>query len=132
MVEKASLAIGVDTGLTHMAIAFDRPTVTLFGSNIPYTLTPTDRARVIVHWLDCSPCRSNPTCGGAFTCTELITVDQVMETALEVLANAGGGRGTFGTQDPGRASGAGEPGNGSQNPGSHPSTSGNASREPGG
>jgi len=55
MVERASLVIGVDTGLTHMAIAFDRPTVTLFGSNIPYTRPPTDRARVIVHWLDCSP-----------------------------------------------------------------------------
>ena len=89
MVEKASLVIGVDTGLTHMAIAFDRPTVTLFGSNIPYTLPPTDRAKVIVHWLDCSPCRGNPTCGGAFTCTELITVEQVLDTAREVLVNAG-------------------------------------------
>jgi heptosyltransferase-1 len=89
MVERASLVVGVDTGLTHMAIAFDRPTVTIFGSNIPYTLPPTDRARVVVHWLDCSPCRGNPTCDGAFTCTELITVEQIMATAREVLAHAG-------------------------------------------
>jgi heptosyltransferase-1 len=68
-----------------MAIAFRRPTVTLFGSNIPYTKTPDSRARVIVHWLECSPCRGNPTCGGAFTCTELITVEQVLATAREVL-----------------------------------------------
>jgi heptosyltransferase-1 len=88
MVERASLVIGVDTGLSHMAIAFDRPTVTIFGSNIPYTLPPTDRAQVIVNWLECSPCRGNPTCDGAFTCTELITVDQVVATALGVLANA--------------------------------------------
>ena len=55
MVERASLVVGVDTGLTHMAIAFDRPTVTIFGSNIPYTKPPTNRAKVIVHWLECSP-----------------------------------------------------------------------------
>jgi heptosyltransferase-1 len=88
MVERASLVVGVDTGLTHMAIAFERPTVTIFGANIPYTKTPTDREKVIVNWLECSPCRHNPTCNGAFTCTELIAVDQVMETAKEVLANA--------------------------------------------
>ncbi|MBT8398451.1 MAG: glycosyltransferase family 9 protein [Gemmatimonadetes bacterium] len=84
MVERAALVIGVDTGLSHMAIAFDRPTVTIFGSNIPYTNPPTDRAMVLVNWLECSPCRGNPTCNGAFTCTELISVDQVLETAKEV------------------------------------------------
>jgi heptosyltransferase-1 len=87
MVERASLVIGVDTGLSHMGIAFDRPTVTIFGSNIPYTKPPTDRAKVIVNWLECSPCKGNPTCNGAFTCTELISVDQVLETAEEVLEN---------------------------------------------
>ena len=87
MVERASLVIGVDTGLSHMGIAFDRPTVTIFGSNIPYTKTPTDRAKVIVNWLECSPCKGNPTCNGAFTCTELISVDQVVEAAREVLDN---------------------------------------------
>jgi heptosyltransferase-1 len=86
MVERASLVIGVDTGLTHMAIAFDRPTVTIFGSNIPYTKTPTPRSRVIVNWLECSPCKGNPTCNGAFTCTEMISVQQVLDTARDVLA----------------------------------------------
>jgi len=86
MVEMASLVIGVDTGLTHMAIAFDRPTVTIFGSNIPYTKTPSNRAKVVVNWLECSPCKGNPTCNGAFTCTELISVDQILEAARGVLA----------------------------------------------
>lgn len=85
MVEGATLVIGVDTGLSHMAIAFDRPTVTIFGSNIPYTKTPSPRARVIVNWLECSPCKGNPTCNGAFTCTEMIAVEHVVETAREVL-----------------------------------------------
>lgn len=88
VVERASLVVGVDTGLTHMGIAFNRPTVTVFGSNIPYTKPPTDRARVVVKWLECSPCKGNPTCNGAFTCTELISVEEVLETAREVLAVA--------------------------------------------
>jgi heptosyltransferase-1 len=87
MIEGAALVGGVDTGLTHMGIAFDRPTVTIFGSNIPYTEPPTDRSRVVVHWLECSPCKGNPTCNGDFTCLKLITVDQVLDTARTVLAN---------------------------------------------
>ena len=86
MIERAALVIGVDTGLSHMGIAFDRPTVTIFGSNIPYTEPPTDRAVVVVHWLECSPFKGNPTCNGDFTCLKLVTVDQVLATARQVLA----------------------------------------------
>jgi heptosyltransferase I len=86
MIDRASLVIGVDTGLSHIGIALDRPTVTIFGSNIPYTEPPTDRARVLVHWLECSPCKGNPTCNGDFTCLKLVTVDEVLSAAREVLA----------------------------------------------
>jgi len=87
-IQEARLVVGVDTGLSHMGIAFDRPTVTIFGSNIPYTEPPTDRAKVLVHWLECSPCKGNPTCNGEFTCLRLISVDAVLEAAREVMANA--------------------------------------------
>lgn len=87
MIQRASLVIGVDTGLSHTAIAFDRPTVTIFGSNIPYTDPPTDRAKVVVHWLACSPCKGNPTCNGDYTCLKRVTVDEVLGAAREVLAN---------------------------------------------
>ena len=86
-IERAALVVGVDTGLSHMGIAFDRPTVTIFGSNIPYTEPPTDRTKVLVHWLECSPCKGNPTCDGAYTCMKLITVDHVLDAAREVMAN---------------------------------------------
>jgi heptosyltransferase I len=86
LVERASLVIGVDTGLSHMGIAFQRPTVTIFGSTIPYTETLSHRAKVLVHRLECSPCRTRPTCNGDFTCMKLVTVDQVMAAAREVLA----------------------------------------------
>ncbi len=87
MIRRAGLVVGVDTGLSHMAIAFDRPTVTIFGSNIPYTDPPTDRAEVVVHWLACSPCKGNPTCNGDYTCLKLVTVEEVLAAAREVLAN---------------------------------------------
>jgi heptosyltransferase I len=86
MIERASLVIGVDTGLSHMGIAFHRPTIAIFGSTIPYSEPPTDRARVLVHRLHCSPCGGNPTCNGDFTCLKLVTVDEVMVAAREVLA----------------------------------------------
>jgi heptosyltransferase-1 len=86
VIERAALVLGVDTGLTHMGFAFDRPTVTIFGSNIPYTETPTDRGRVLVHWLECSPCKGNPTCNGDYTCLKLIQPPGVVEAAREVVA----------------------------------------------
>ncbi len=85
VIERASLVVGVDTGLTHVAVALRRPTVTLFGSNIPYTDPLVPQARVLVHWLPCSPCKGNPTCGGEFTCMRRITVDEVVLAAREVL-----------------------------------------------
>lgn len=91
-IERASLVVGVDTGLSHMGIAFDRPTVTIFGSNIPYTDPPTDRAKVLVHWLECSPCKGSPTCNGEFTCLRLISVDDVLAAAREVMAAGDGVR----------------------------------------
>jgi heptosyltransferase-1 len=86
-IERAALVIGVDTGLSHMGLAFDRPTVTIFGSNIPYTEPPTDRGKVLVHWLECSPCKGNPTCNGDYTCLKLISVEDVLAAARDVMAN---------------------------------------------
>lgn len=81
IIHRSALVIGVDTGLTHMGIGFDRPTVALFGSTCPYLTTGSARTRVIYHALECSPCRRRPTCGGAFTCMRGITPDEVLMNA---------------------------------------------------
>ena len=47
LIQGADAVIGVDTGLTHMGIAADVPTVALFGSTCPYTQTGRDYVRVI-------------------------------------------------------------------------------------
>ncbi|MCP5426859.1 MAG: glycosyltransferase family 9 protein [Chromatiaceae bacterium] len=89
IISEARLLVGVDTGLTHMGIAFSRPTVALFGSTCPYLDTTRDHAVVLYHKLPCSPCRRNPTCNGRFDCMAAITVDEVMNTALEVTQKTG-------------------------------------------
>lgn len=86
LVSRAGLLVGVDTGLTHMGIAFSVPTVAIFGSTCPYT--DTGRANASVIWLGmaCSPCRRRPTCGGAWTCLRDITPQRVLQDVRAVLA----------------------------------------------
>jgi heptosyltransferase-1 len=86
VIKHASAGVGVDTGMAHMSIAFGRPSLTLMGSTSPYLETGTPTARVLYHRMDCSPCHRSPTCGGAFTCMTLISVDEVVTNLQAVLA----------------------------------------------
>jgi heptosyltransferase-1 len=86
LIEAARLLVGVDTGLSHMGIAFGTPSVLLFGSTLPYLETTRADARVLYHPLPCSPCRRDPTCDGAYTCMRSIDPGEVMEAAREVIA----------------------------------------------
>jgi lipopolysaccharide heptosyltransferase I len=86
LIRHAGLMVGVDTGLTHMGIAFATPTVALFGSTRPYLDSCRANARVIWLGLDCSPCRRQPTCGGAYTCLRDIHPVHVLEEASAALA----------------------------------------------
>lgn len=88
LIKHAACLAGVDTGLTHMGIAFGVPTVALFGSTRPYLDTGRADARVLYHRLDCSPCRRHPTCGGAYTCMRLIEVAEVAEALEQMLGQA--------------------------------------------
>lgn len=85
LVRDSALVVGVDTGLTHMGIAFGVPTVALFGSTCPYTVTGRDNARVVWLGLSCAPCHRAPTCGGAFPCMRDISADRALHEALAVL-----------------------------------------------
>lgn len=85
LIERAALLIAVDTGLGHMGIALNTPTVLLFGATCPYLETARANARVLYHSLPCSPCRRRPTCGGDFDCMRLIAVEEIVATAHQVL-----------------------------------------------
>ena len=81
LIEGSRLVIGVDTGLSHMGIAFGRPSLLLFGSTCPYLKTGRDNARVLYHPRPCSPCKRRPTCQGAFDCMRDISVAEVLAAA---------------------------------------------------
>lgn len=87
LIRHAGAVIGVDTGLTHMGIAFSKPTVAIFGSTCPYSVTGRNNARVIWLGMGCSPCRRKPTCGGAWTCMRDITPERVMTELNMVLGS---------------------------------------------
>jgi heptosyltransferase-1 len=80
LIHHAACLVGVDTGLTHMGIAFGIPTVALSGSTRPYTDTARPNARVLYQPLECSPCRRHPTCGGRYTCMRMLEVEAVART----------------------------------------------------
>lgn len=82
----ARALIGVDTGLTHMGIAYDRPTVAIFGSTLPYRTGGRAPLRVLWKGLPCSPCARKPTCGGRFDCLTGIHPTEVLKALDEVLA----------------------------------------------
>jgi len=85
LIAESALLVGIDTGLSHMGIAFDRPSLLLFGSTCPYLDTTRANAQVLYHRLECSPCKRRPTCNGAFTCMQSITVDEVLDAAKYLL-----------------------------------------------
>jgi heptosyltransferase-1 len=82
VIADSGLLVGVDTGLTHMAIALDVPTVALFGSTTPYLRTGSPRSTVLYHRLPCSPCHRNPTCDGRYDCMRALDTPQVLATAM--------------------------------------------------
>ncbi len=85
VVKRAGLFLGVDTCLSHVSVAFRRPSVLLFGSNIPYREVPHARARIALELQPCAPCGNRPTCGGAFRCMRALEVDEVFDVAKSVI-----------------------------------------------
>ena len=88
VVKRAGLFLGVDTCLSHVSVAFRRPSVLLVGSNIPYREAPHGRARIALELQPCAPCGNRPTCGGAFQCMRALDTDEVFELAKEAFEDA--------------------------------------------
>jgi heptosyltransferase-1 len=85
LIKHSRLIIGVDTGLTHMGIAFDVPTVTLFGSTCGYADVKEKNLVAIYKDVECSPCRRNPTCEGDLRCMKAITAQDVLGAVYGLL-----------------------------------------------
>lgn len=88
LLQHAALVIGVDTGLTHIGVALQRPVIALFGSTCPYTGGATSPLRVMYDALPCAPCKRRPTCKGAYTCLRNLTPARVARAALELCGDS--------------------------------------------
>lgn len=86
LVSRASLVVGVDTGLTHMGWAFSVPTLALFGSTCPYHDIGDLTGSILYEDFSCSPCRRKPTCGGSFECMGALTPSSVLQVAQGYLS----------------------------------------------
>ncbi len=92
VIEQAKVLVGPDSFPIHAALAVGTPTVALFGPNDPYRFRNETEIFVLEHNLPCRPCLRRPTCGGAFTCMAMITVDEVVaaiEKAINFLRDSG-------------------------------------------
>ncbi|MFA0739992.1 MAG: hypothetical protein DFNUSKGM_000088 [Candidatus Fervidibacter sacchari] len=87
-IELASVLVGPDSFPIHAALAVGTPTVALFGPNDPFRFKSEPGITVLEHNLPCRPCHRRPTCGGAFTCMAMITVDEVFGAVERAVSQA--------------------------------------------
>ena len=85
VIKTCTLLIGVDTGLTHMSVAYKRPTIALFGSTCPYTYTDNTSTHVLYKGLPCAPCKRKPTCDGAYNCMTSLMPSEVINVMVDYL-----------------------------------------------
>lgn len=85
LIDQAALVIAVDTGLGHIGIARERPSLLIFGSTCPYRETGREDARVLYNPRPCSPCKRTPSCRGRFDCMREIGPKEVLEQAQALL-----------------------------------------------
>jgi len=76
IMERCDAVIGVDTGLLHMAVALDRPTVGLFGASAWRCFVRKPNFVWVAKEFPCSPCQRHPTCKNV-DCMRAITPEDV-------------------------------------------------------
>jgi len=85
LIARCRLFVSNDSGLMHVAGALGVPTVAIFGSTNPLTTSPVGRKSVVItNNAPCSPCLKE-TCPTDFICMDLITADEVYDTAASLL-----------------------------------------------
>jgi lipopolysaccharide heptosyltransferase II len=93
ILEQSKLLISGDSGILHIGVGLDIPTVSLFGPGRALKWAPRgDKHSVLNKQLSCSPCTTfgtTPSCPYSTRCMREITVDEVVEAALASLQNSG-------------------------------------------
>lgn len=97
IVKKSKLVITHDTGLMHIAAAFKKPIITIWGNTIPslgmypyYGAIQMPYASFEVKGLNCRPCSKigyNKCPKGHFKCMKNQDIDAIANTALQMIEN---------------------------------------------
>ncbi len=86
LINRCHLFVTNDSGLMHVAAALNRPLLAIFGSTDHIATGPwSERAEIIRHHKECSPCMKTHCPKDHFQCMEQITVDEVAEAGLKLL-----------------------------------------------
>jgi ADP-heptose:LPS heptosyltransferase len=91
LLDGAALYVGNDSGPMHLATAFGKPVVGIFGSSDPKRWHPWGVPhRVIWAGLECSPCHGK-SCANRdrFACVKAIEVKEVIKASLDLLQEKG-------------------------------------------
>lgn len=86
LIAAASAVVSNDSGLLHVASAFNRPVVAIYGPTDPKHAPPFSDAAVSL-WLglDCSPCRQRECPLGHHNCMRQLTTDMVWQPLAPML-----------------------------------------------
>jgi heptosyltransferase I len=88
IVKRAALCVTNDSGSMHLAVALDRPVVSVFGPTNPVHIGPYDRPEAVVRVdLPCSPCnfRRLAQCPHDHACMTRVSATMVIERIESVL-----------------------------------------------
>ena len=99
LIAQASAVIGVDTGLTHLGFALDRPTIALLGSTRPYAASRPAHSAVMFQPVSCAPCGRHPSCGGRYDCLTTLTPENVLAALSRIAPFAQAARAPRGQSD---------------------------------
>lgn len=89
VLQQSSLLVSGDSGVLHLAVGLDVPTVSLFGPGIAAKWAPRGERHIVINKnLDCSPCTRfgyTPVCPDRGLCIQMISVDEVVAAATTLL-----------------------------------------------
>jgi len=86
IMEQCSVVFAVDTGLLHISMALDRPTVGIFGPTYWSHFTKHDNFVPVRSTRECMPCLRHPTCE-KFDCMTELSADDVLLAAESMLSS---------------------------------------------
>jgi heptosyltransferase II len=89
IIKDASLFVGIDSGIMHLASSIDIPVVGLFGPTDPFYVRPQNDRSIVVRMaeMECVPCYLQPC--KHMNCMRKLDVKKVMNACTKILTQSG-------------------------------------------